>query len=84
MIEQALKIVALGTVNKFAGLFFGAVKMIFILSAGLVILESYDEKSQFIPSDLKADSLLYLPVKSTSLNAIPAPKYSDLFIKAIN
>lgn len=80
MIEKALKLVALGTLNKFAGLFFGVVKMLFFVSAALVILESYDEKGQFIPDDLKTNSLLYTPVKGVSLNAIPALKYSDLFM----
>mgnify|MGYP001942871926 CR=1 FL=1 len=84
MIEKGLKIVALGMVNKIAGLIFGVVKMVFILSAALVILESYDEKGKFIPTDLKTNSLLYEPVKKTSLTAIPALKYSDLFIKMID
>ncbi|MDA7803753.1 CvpA family protein [Crocinitomix sp.] len=81
MIEKALKLVALGTLNKFAGLFFGVVKMIFILSAALVILESYDQKGQFIPEDLKTDSFLYEPLKATSLKTIPALQYSDLFVE---
>jgi membrane protein required for colicin V production len=84
LIEKGLKIVALGMVNKIAGLFFGVVKMVFILSAALVILESYDEKGNFIPSNLKSDSLLYEPIKKTSLTVIPALKYSDLFIKMID
>ena len=81
MIEKGLKLVALGTLNKFAGLLFGVIKMVFILSASLVILESYDEKGKFIPEDLKTTSILYLPLKSTSLNTIPALKYSDLFME---
>ncbi len=84
MIEKALKIVALGTINKFAGLVFGIVKVIFILSASLVILESYDEKGNFIPTNLKTKSLLYEPVKNTALTTIPALKYSDLFVQFIN
>jgi membrane protein required for colicin V production len=83
MIEKGLKLVALGTLNKFAGLIFGVLKMVFILSASLVILESYDEKGKFIPEDLKKTSFLYLPLKSTSLNTIPALKYSDLFMKYV-
>ncbi len=79
VVEKALKLVALGTLNKFAGLFFGTVKMVFILSSAIVILESYDEKNQFIPAELKTNSFLYNPVKKTALNAIPALKYSDLF-----
>ena len=84
LIEKGLKIVALGMVNKIAGLFFGVVKMIFILSAALVILESYDERGKFIPTNLKTDSLLYGPIKNTSLSTIPALQYSDLFIQMID
>ena len=57
--------------------------MVFILSAVLVIFESYDEKGKFIPADLKTTSLLYGPIKQTSLTAIPALKYSNLFIDMI-
>ncbi|WP_066758019.1 CvpA family protein [Crocinitomix algicola] len=83
MIEKALKLVALGTLNKFTGLVFGVTKMIFILSAALVILESYDEKGQFIPVEFKTDSILYHPIKNTSLTAIPALRYSDLFVDLV-
>ncbi|WP_051568683.1 CvpA family protein [Crocinitomix catalasitica] len=83
MVEQGLKLVALGTLNKFAGMVFGITKMVFILSAILVILESYDEKSKFIPDDLKTESLLYQPLKATSLKTIPALEYSDLFRKTL-
>ncbi|MFT4602634.1 MAG: membrane protein required for colicin V production [Arenicella sp.] len=83
MFEKAIKLAALGPINKIAGLVFGAVKMLFIMSAILVILESIDEKNDFIPQDLKDSSLLYGPVKATSLNTIPALKYSSLFIKVI-
>lgn len=79
MIEKAIKVVALGTVNKLAGLFFGMLKMIFILSAAIVILEAYDHQGQFIPQDLKSNSLLYTPIKEVSLTTIPALQNSDLF-----
>ena len=84
MLERAVSVVALSPVNKMLGLFFGMIKMLFFTSAALVILESYDEKGEFIPDDLKEKSLLYHPVKKVSLTAIPALKYSDLFVKAIN
>jgi membrane protein required for colicin V production len=79
MLEKAIKMVALGPVNKAAGVVFGLVKMLFVLSAVLIILESYDEKSDFIPSDLKENSLLYNPVKNTALSTIPAIEESELF-----
>ena len=83
MLEKVIKLAALGPINRIAGLLFGALKMLFIMSAILVILESIDEKNDSIPQDLKDSSLLYGPVKSTSLTAIPALKYSSLFVKVI-
>ena len=81
MIEKALKLVALGMVNKIAGLVFGITKYLFFVSAIIVIFESYDEHGDFIPEDLKNESLLYKPIKNTSLSAIPALRYSSLFNK---
>lgn len=83
MLEKAIKVVALGPLNKIAGLLFGAIKMLFILSALIVILESIDEKNDFFPQDLKDSSLFYHPVKQTSLSAIPGLRYSSLFLEVI-
>lgn len=83
LIEKAVKVVALGTVNKIAGLVFGLIKVWFILSAILVMLEAYDHQNQFIPKDLKTNSLLYEPVKNTSLKTIPALEESEMFEKQI-
>lgn len=84
LIEKALKLVALSTINKFAGLFFGVVKMLFFVSATLIILESYDSKGNFIPNQLKSESILFHPVKELSIKTIPALKYSDLVEKLVN
>lgn len=81
MLEKAVKAVALGPINKAAGLIFGALKMLYILSAILIILESVDEKNNFIPEEQKTGSLLYNPIKYTALNTIPALKESRLFIE---
>lgn len=83
-LEKVITLVALSPLNKFAGLGFGVIKMLFFTSAILVILESYDEKNQFIPDDLKETSLLYHPVKQVSLTTIPALRHSNLFIQGVN
>lgn len=79
VLEKVVKIAQLSLVNKLAGLFFGSVKMLYILSVGLVILESYDEKSSFFPEKAKTESLLYNPVKNLSLKTIPSLKESMIF-----
>lgn len=83
VLEKAIKVVALAPLNKIAGLFFGLLKMVLILSATLVILESIDEKNDFIPQDLKDSSLLYHPIKASSLNTIPAIRNSTLFNQSV-
>lgn len=84
MLEKVINMVALKLVNKLAGMFFGIVKFLFFVSVAIVILEAFDEKSSFIPEDKKKGSLLYEPVKETSLTTIPALRYSDLFVKIID
>ena len=80
MLEGAVSMVALSPVNKMLGLLFGTLKMLFFTSALLVILESYDEKGEFIPEQQKEESLLYQPMTQVSLTCIPALKHSGLFI----
>lgn len=82
LIEGAVKTVALGPINKIAGLIFGLVKMLYIGSVVLVLLEGYDRDGEFIPEKTKNGSLLYEPVKQTSLKTIPALRHSEMFFKA--
>lgn len=81
-LERVISMVALSPVNKMLGLFFGLLKMLFLLSALLVITESYDEKGNFLPENLKSESLLYQPISKLSLVTIPALRYSRLFNQA--
>lgn len=81
LIEKAVNAVALSPINKLTGLFFGLVKMLYLTSTLLVIIESYDQRGEIIPDNLKDNSLLYHPVKSISLTTIPALKHSELFIQ---
>lgn len=83
MLEKVINMVALKMVNKLMGMLLGVIKFLFFISVAIVILEAFDEKSTFIPEEKKKASLLYQPVKETSLTTIPALRYSDLFVKAI-
>lgn len=80
-IEQMVKVVNLTPLNKFFGVFFGVLKMIYILSILLVLIESYDEKGDFFPEKKKEDSLLYTPVKNVSTYTIPGLDNSTIFLK---
>lgn len=80
-IEQVVKVTNLTPFNKLLGIFFGVVKMLYIVSVVLVIGESYDEKGDFIPEEKKENSLLYKPVKAISTYTIPGMENSTIFIK---
>ena len=75
MIERMLKVVNLSPVNKILGVVFGLIKMVYTLSILIILLETYDERGDFIPEDIKSESLLYEPVK------IPAIEESTIWLK---
>lgn len=81
MLEQMIRVVNLSPVNKIMGTVFGLLKMIYTLSILLIILETYDERGDFIPEDLKEKSILYKPVKITASSTIPAIEKSSIWLK---
>lgn len=80
-IEKVIKVVHLSPLNKFFGLLFSIVKMLYFVSILLVIFESYDEKSHFLPKEQKDNSVLYNPVKTFSTTTIPGLESSSIFLK---
>lgn len=80
-IEQMVRVVNLTPLNKLFGVFFGVLKMIYIVSVILVIAESYDEKGDFFPEEKKDNSLLYHPIKAVSTYTIPGMSESTIFLK---
>lgn len=81
MIQRMVRVVNLSPIDKFFGVFFGVLKMLYILSIILVIVESYDEKGDFFPEEKKEGSLLYRPVKAISTTTIPGISSSTIFLK---
>ncbi|ASS50477.1 MAG: hypothetical protein A3D31_12995 [Candidatus Fluviicola riflensis] len=81
MVEKMVKAVALGPVNKAFGILFATLKMLYILSVLLVLIESYDEKGDFFPEKTKESSLLYEPVRDISIKTVPALSESTIFMK---
>jgi len=80
-VERVIKVVRLSPLNKAAGLFFGLLKMAFYLGAGLILLNSYDERSDIISEETKKGSLLYHPLKDMTRACIPAFDESTLVLK---
>ena len=68
-------------INKILGFFFSLLKMIFLIGAGILIIESYNEKEEFISEQTKTNSLLFYPLKNAVTFSIPAFEESTLFLK---
>lgn len=79
LVEKVVDLVALSVVNKVAGAVFGAAKIALVISVILTMVNSFDEKANVIPAELKEESMLYEPLSDLSTTVIPALKESHLF-----
>ncbi len=79
-LEKVVDIANLTPLNKFLGVLFALIKVLYLISIFVVLLESYDEKGNFIEEQTKEESLLYEPVKNISLTTIPRIKESTIFL----
>ena len=80
-IEKAVKAVQLSLPNRLLGALFGGIKMLLFTGTAIILLESYDEKSDIISEDSKEGSLLFIPVENTTAALMPALKNSTIFLK---
>ncbi len=62
MLEGAVKITALGPVNKITGLLFGGFKFALIVSALIFLLHGFWKQKSIMPDSWKQDSYLYPPL----------------------
>jgi membrane protein required for colicin V production len=81
MLERMIKVVNLGPINKILGIVFAVIKMLYTLSIGIILLETYDERGEFFPEEIKSKSLLYEPVKVIASATIPAIEESTIWLK---
>jgi membrane protein required for colicin V production len=79
LVEKVIDFTGLKLINKLAGMFFGLVKFLYVISIVLLIEESFQMKGEVLPSEAKERSLLYSPVKNLSFKTIPAFEGSELF-----
>ena len=70
-LDRIIKAVALGIVNRLAGVIFNLVKVAFILSIILSIINFYDSYNPFIPQEKKEESILYGPVSAFAPSIFP-------------
>jgi len=63
-LDKLVKAIALGFVNRILGVLFGVIKTAFILSIILVILNTIDRNTHFLPEDKIEESFLYKPISA--------------------
>jgi membrane protein required for colicin V production len=81
MLEQMVRVVNLSPINKILGVLFGMLKMLYTISIFLILIETYDQRGNFFPEELKENSLLYYPIKATASATIPAIQESAIWMK---
>ncbi len=77
-IDRLIKAVALGMVNRLAGVVFNVIKMAFILSIILSLLNYLNRFNNFIPEKDREESLLYGPVSSFAPAVFPYLKFDEV------
>jgi membrane protein required for colicin V production len=80
-LERVVRAASLSPINKFLGVFFAVLKMTYIVSIVIVLIDSYDERGDFFPEEKKKSSLLYYPVKKVSTTTVPGVASSTIFLK---
>ncbi len=64
MLNKLIDAIALGIVNRLLGVLFSVLKIAFIVSIILVLINKADNKYNFIPDETKDNSLLYTPLSN--------------------
>jgi membrane protein required for colicin V production len=77
-LDRLVKAVALGMVNRLAGLLFGILKTAFLISIFLVILNAIDNRVPFIPKEHKDNSLLYQPLSKLAPAIFPFLNFDNI------
>ena len=63
MLDTVVKAIFLGFLNRLAGIIFGVLKSAVILSIFLLLFDSVDENVHILPTQQKAESKIYTPMK---------------------
>lgn len=63
MLDNVVKAIFLGFLNRLAGIIFGVLKAAVILSIFLLLFDNVDENVHILPAKQKAESRIYLPMK---------------------
>ena len=77
-LDKLVKAVALGIVNRLAGLLFGVLKTAFLISIILVLLNGINNRIPFIPDEHKENSLLYQPLSRLAPAIFPFLNFEEI------
>jgi membrane protein required for colicin V production len=77
VLDSVVKAVALGFLNRLAGIIFGVLKVAVILSIFLLLFDAVDENVHLLPAKQKAESKVYTPMKQLVPTLFPFIKLWD-------
>ncbi len=77
VLDKTVKAVALGFLNRLAGIIFGILKTAVILSIFMLLFDTVDENVHILPSKQKTESKLYEPMKQLVPTLFPFIKLWD-------
>jgi len=80
VVDKLVKAVALGWINRLLGAAFGMIKIALIVSVLLVILNTMNRKTHFLPEDKTENSFLYEPLSGLAPFVFNYLKFNDIEI----
>ena len=78
ILDKLIEAVALGFLNKLLGMAFAVLKMAFIISVILVVVNAIDRRAPFIPEEHKEQSLLYEPLSKLAPGIFPYLNFDQI------
>lgn len=77
-VNKLVDTVMLGWLNKLAGLVFGVLKSLLVLSIVLVVFDKIDKDVKILPKESKTQSRMYEPIRSLAPSIFPFIENWDL------
>lgn len=77
-VEGVFELAFLGFANSILGVIFGVLKMAFILSVFLIIIEKADTKVNILPNDIAEKSIFYRPIARLAPSIFPELNFDEI------
>jgi membrane protein required for colicin V production len=77
-VEGVFELAFLGYANSILGVVFGVLKMAFILSVFLIIIEKADTKMNILPNDIAEKSIFYRPIARLAPSIFPDLNFDEI------